>query len=156
MAVVVIDAELPGTERALTMDDEAGNAIRVRIRQGPKHEPIDHAEHRGIHADAESEGEDHGEREAGRSRDLPHRKTEIPAQPLQPHPVGQLVAYVLHQCHVAKLAAGQLGSGFGVCAVRLLVGRSHRQVRFDLGIEVSVLRSEKAGPEVHGVDTLHP
>jgi len=137
------------------MEDEAGNAISVGIWQGPKHEPIDHAEDRGIHADAESESQDHGEGEAGRSRDLPHRKTEIPAQPLQPHPVGQLVAYFLHQCHVAKLAAGQLGSGCGVCAVRLLVGRSHRQVRLDLGVEVSVLGSEKAGPEVHDVDTLH-
>ena len=60
----------PAVDRGLEVD--AIDCARVaQIRKRPQHEPIDHAEHRGVGADAEPERQNDGDREPRRSTEPP-------------------------------------------------------------------------------------
>ena len=56
------------------------DALRVRIGQGPQEQSVDDAEHRGVGADAEGEGKEHGEGESALGGEPPRRGDDIPKQ----------------------------------------------------------------------------
>ncbi len=71
----------------------------------PEQQPVHHLEHRGVGADAEPEGQDHGGSEAGTATQGPERIAQVLRKDIQEAEPARIAALLLHLFHSAELHA---------------------------------------------------
>ena len=129
------DGVLPGPRRRFL---EQHQPIAVHVRQRLEQHAVDHAEHRGIRADAQAEHQDGDQREARLTPEGPRRVAHRARGPIEPQQSALVAALFAHAVHAAKSRPGVASGLVGRLALLDQALGLQVEMELQLGVELIV------------------
>ena len=116
---------------------EQDQPIAVHVRQRLEQHAVDHAEHRGIRADAQAEHQDGHQREARLTPEGPRRVAHRARGPIEPQESALVAALLAHAVHAAKSRPAWRAPGRASGLARPALGLQV-EMELQLGVELIV------------------